>query len=217
MLIFGIATSFLCAVQYSLNHSTVALVICSIGIVRSISALIGLKHPVFNTWPFLVLFLIAQTVAFVLTADWNNFTVISALPVIGAYLGTVAIFFHRMAITKSFMISSGMVWLTYEFSAGFYTQMLGEGFTLFANTFALVMILRAEKAGASEEELKDIDSQVISTLTGSIPVIAVREALTGAIPVIKVTTDTKPMPVVSKVTVTKISFPETGNLQQVPA
>jgi hypothetical protein len=215
MLIFGIATSLLCAIQYSLSNSTVALVICSIGIVRSISALIGLKHPVFNTWPFLVLFLTAQTVAFALTADWNHFTIAAALPVIGAYLGTVAIFFKRMAITKSLMIASGLVWLAYEFIGGFYTQMFGEGFTLFANTFALIMILKAEKAGVSEEELKDIDSQVISTLTGNIPVVAVREALTGSIPVIKVSTDTKPLPVISKVSVSKINFPETGSLQQV--
>jgi hypothetical protein len=63
--------------------------------------------------------------------------------------------------------------------------------------------------------LKDIDSQVIDALTGSIPVISVREALTGSIPVVKMTTDTKPLPIIPKVTATRINFPETGSLQQV--
>ena len=210
-------TSLLCAIQYSLNSSTVALVICCIGIVRSVSALIGLKHPVFQTWPFLVLFLVAQGTAFVLTANWDNFVFTEALPVIGAFLGTIGVFAHRMAVTKSLMISSGMVWLTYQLSAGFYTQMFGEGFTLFANTFALVMILKAEKAGATEEDLKDIDAQVIEALTGSMPVIAMKEALTGSMPIVRVTTDTKPLPVISKVTVAKIDFPETGNFKTVTA
>jgi hypothetical protein len=215
MLLFGIATSALLIVQYSLNHSTVALVVCAIGVIRSLSVLTSLKYPVFSTWPFLVIFLVAQTIAFIFTADWNNFTLSDALPVMGAYLGTIAVFSNRMSVTKSLSISSGLVWLAYEFTAGFYTQMIGEGFTLFANTFALIMILKAEKAGASEEELKDIDSQVIDALTGSIPVISVREALTGSIPVVKMTTDTKPLPIIPKVTATRINFPETGSLQQV--
>jgi hypothetical protein len=218
MLLYGIATSLLCVVMYALSNSPVALVICCIGIVRSLTAVVGLKHPIFNTWPFLVGFLVAQTVAFVLTADWNHFTITSALPVIGAYLGTIAVFAQRMAITKSLMISSGLVWLTYQFSAGFYTQMIGESFTVFANTFALLMVLKAEKAGVTEEGMQEVEAQVIGVMTGSIPIIAVKEALTGSIPVIKVSTDTKPLTIVAKVSApTKINFPETGSLQQVPA
>lgn len=204
--------------MYALSNSTVALVICSIGVIRSITALIGMKHPVFSTWPFLIVFLSAQTVAFVLTADWNHFVITSALPVIGAYLGTIAVFVQRMALTKILLVASGSIWMLYQFSAGFYTQMIGETFNLLANSYALMMVVKAEKAGATEEELKDIDAQVIGALTGSIPVIAVREALTGAIPVIKVSTDTKPLPVIPKVSAPiKINFPETGSLQQIPA
>lgn len=96
--------------------------------------------------------------------------------------------------------------------------MIGETFNLLANSYALMMVVKAEKAGATEEELKDIDAQVIGALTGSIPVIAVREAFTGAIPVIKVSMDTKPLPIIPKVSAPiKINFPETGSLQQIPA
>lgn len=215
MLLFGIITSALLIVQYSLNHSTVALVVSAISIIRSLSVLTSLKYPILRTWPFLGLFLIAQTVAFIFTANWNHFSLADALPVMGAYLGTIAVFSERMSVTKSFAISGGLVWLAYELSAGFYTQMIGESFTLFANSIALVMILKAERAGVSEEALKDIDTQVIGALTGSIPIITVREALTGSIPVVRVTTDTKPLPIIPKVTSTKISYPETGSLQEI--
>jgi hypothetical protein len=217
MVLFGMITGLLCAIQYSMNGSTLALIICCFGLVRSLLVLASLKHPVFNSWPFLAVFLAANTVAFLLSTNWDAFTIVQALPLIGSYLGTVAVFFNRMAVTKALMISCGLVWMVYQFSVGLYTQMIGESFTLCANIFALYMVLKAEKAGVSEEVLHDIDAQVIGAITGSIPVIKVKEALTGSIPVIKVTTDTKPLPVISKVSVTNISFPETGNLQQVPA
>lgn len=230
MLIFSMTTSALCLIQYSLNNSTLALIIGCISLVRSLLALISLRYPKFNTWPFLVMFLSAHTAAFLFTADFNNFVFVNALPVVGAYLGTIAIFFKRMAITKGLMIACGMSWLVYEFSAGFYTQMIGETFTLFANAFALIMILKAEKAGMKDDSFEALDTAIIHAVTGSIPVIKAKEALTGSIPVIKqaftnsipivnVPTNTLMLPVVTKIpAVTKIpqtSFPETGNLQKV--
>lgn len=227
MLIFGMTTTVLCLIQYSLNNSTLALIIGCIGLVRSLFALISLKYPAFNTWPFLVLFLSAHTTAFVLTANWNNFVFVEALPVLGAYLGTLAVFFKRMAITKGLMIACGATWLVYEFSAGFYTQMIGETFTLFANAFALSMVLKAEKAGMKDGEFEALDTALIATVTGSIPVVKAREALTGSIPIIKesltgsiplvnVPTNTMQIPIVAKVS--KIgSLTETGSLQKINA
>lgn len=195
MLTFGIATSLLCLAQFALNQSLLPLVIGCIGLVRTSFALASLKYPALNTWPFLVVFLAAHTTAFILTTNWDAFVLVEALPVLGAYLGTIAVFFSRMAYTKAFMIASGMVWLTYQFSAGFYTQMIGESFTLVANTFALIMVLRAEDAGIPETDFDKVDAQVIDAITGSIPVI--KEALTGSLPVIKVGTDTLQLPIVA--------------------
>lgn len=216
MVLFGMVTGALCAVQYGLTGSTLALIISCVGLVRSLLVLAALKNPKLNSWPVLAVVLAANTAAFLFSTNWSSFTLIQVLPLVGAYLGTIAIFFTRMAITKALMISCGLVWIVYEFSVGLYTQMIGETFTLCANVFALTMVLKAEKAGASKEALQDIDAQVIGAITGSIPVVKVKEALTGSIPVIKVTTDTKPLPVVKVAPATR-SFPETGNLQQVPA
>lgn len=196
MLLFGMTTSVLCIGQYALSDSILPLVIGSIGLIRSSVALLSLKHPILNTWPFLVVFLLAHTAAFVITTDWAAFMFVQALPVIGAYLGTFAVFFKRMALTKAFFIASGLSWLVYEFHSGFYTQMVGETFTLFANATALFMVLKAEKAGMPEDRFNEIDAKVVGAITGSMPVVKVREALTGSIPVIQVSTNTMPLPVV---------------------
>ena len=197
MLIFGLATSVLCLIQFALNQSTLALIIGLIGLVRTGFALLSLKYPIMNTWPFLVMFLGAHTTAFIFTTNWDMFIVMEALPVLGAYLGTLAVFFKRMAVTKSLMIACGAVWLCFQFYSGFYTQMVGEIFTLGANIFALTMILRAEKSGMKDEEFEALDEQVLDALTGSIPVVKIKEALTGSIPVINIPTNTMPIPIIS--------------------
>lgn len=206
MLLFGMATGVLCLIQFTLNQSLLPMIIGCIGLVRSSVALGALRFPVLNTWPFLATFLAAHTAAFVLTTNWDSFVFVEALPVLGAYLGTIAVFFKRMALTKMFFMMSGAVWLVYQFSAGFYTQMIGETFTLIANGFALSMILKAEDEGIKEEDFAQIDAHVIDTLTGSIP--AIKEALTGSIPVVNIATNTLQMPIVS-------AAPESGTIPRI--
>lgn len=159
MLLLGMATNVLCIAMYTLSHSTLALIVCCIGITRTIFVLISLKYSVFGAWPFVAAVLAGYAVAFVVGTDWNNFVFAEVLPVIGAYLGTLAIFFKRMTITKVLMITSGLVWLIYEFTAGFYTQMIGEVFTLLANAFALIMVMKTEHIVKDKEEVQNIDSQ----------------------------------------------------------
>lgn len=223
---FGIATSALCAVQYGLNNSTVTFIICCVGVLRSLTALAGMKNPEFNTWHFLVFFLMLSTYAFAFLTDWEKFTFIDALPIMGTYLGTLAVFSKRMWGTKAFYIAGGIVWLTYDFATGYYTQMIGEGFSLFANILALTLIVRATKAGANEDSLKDIDAEVIGALTGSIPIVAVREViLTGSLPIInaekiisssRMLADTIQLPIITKASSpVQLIFPETGNLERI--
>lgn len=159
MLLLGMATNVLCIAMYTLSHSTLALIVCCIGITRTIFVLISLKYPVFGAWPFVAAVLAGYAAAFAFGTDWNNFVLTEVLPVVGAYLGTLAIFFKRMTITKVLMLASGLVWLIYEFTAGFYTQMIGEIFTLLANSFALMMVIKAEQVVVNKKEIQNVDSQ----------------------------------------------------------
>lgn len=161
MLLLGVATNAFCIVMYTLSNSTLALIVCCIGIARTVFILASIKYPIFGAWPFLAAVLASYAAAFVFGTDWNHFVITAMLPVVGAYLGTIAIFFKRMTITKVLMISSGLVWLIYEFTAGFYTQMIGEVFTILASTFALVMVIRAEQAEAKVSPIRNSSMQNI--------------------------------------------------------
>ena len=192
MLIFAVATSALCVVQYSLTGSILALIICFIGIFRNLTALAAIKWPIFHSWMFLVFFLLMNTGAFFVTAKWDAFNAIDTLPLIGSYLGTVAIFFSKMTITKSFMIACGATWLFYEYHAGIYGQMVGETFTLVANVVALATLMSASRRGVAEQDVDNVDTQIIEVITSSIPVIT-EKVRTATIPVMTVATASIPV------------------------
>jgi hypothetical protein len=171
MLIFAITTSILCVAQFSLTGSAAALVICAIGILRNSTVLLSLKYPSLNTAGTMIMFLVLQTAGFSVVTNWQNFQPITLLPLIGAYAGTVAVFFSKMWMTKAAMIISGITWLSYEYNIGVYGQMIGEAFTLFANLTALTLLLLAERNGISQIDVENVDTQILDVITSSIPVI----------------------------------------------
>jgi hypothetical protein len=188
MLMFATGTSALVAVQYLMAHSTLALVICFIGIIRNIVAIMAERYPILDKWFFLAGFLAAHTVAFLLTAKWDDFHIINMFPLFGAYVGTVAVFFKRMAITKAMMIACGAIWLSYEFHSGIYGQMVGESFTLVANSIAFITLLVAARKGIPESAVDNVDTHLIETITSSLPVVQ-EKIRTRAIPVIRQVTE----------------------------
>lgn len=192
MLIFSIITSVLTGVQYSLTGSTFALLVCAIGVIRGFTALAALKKPVFGRWYFLVFFLLTVTTLFIITADWDTLTFMDMLPLLGSYIGTAALFFKRMTHTKILLIICGGVWLTYEFHAGIYGQMIGESFTIIANIIALTSLMLAARRGVPENEVENIDTHIIDVITTSIPVIQ-DKIRTTSIPIIQTITESMPI------------------------
>lgn len=188
MLLFATGTSVLVAAQYMMTNSTLALIICFIGIVRNIVAITAERYPILDKWFFLAGFLAAHTAAFLFTAKWDDFHIINMLPLFGAYVGTVAVFFKRMSITKALMIVCGGIWLSYELHTGLYGQMVGESFTLVANSIALVTLLVAARNGIPETAVDNVDTHLIETITSSIPVVQ-EKIRTKAIPVIRQVTE----------------------------
>lgn len=172
MLIFAGITSAIVAVQYSLTGALAALAICVIGLLRNFTALAALKHSFLNSGWVLASFLILQTAAFSLTTNWGgNVQIVDFLPLIGAYVGTIALFFKRMMVTKVFMIACGGLWMAYEFHTGLYGQMIGETFTLVANIVAFIVLFRASEAGIPETQVDNVDTKILDVITSSIPVI----------------------------------------------
>ena len=151
------------------------------------------KYPWMNHWYSLVVFLTLYASAFVFTTNFQTIQWYHWLPFFGSFVGTIAIFITNMAVTKSMSMGAGTLWSGYYMFAGMSTQLIGEFFTIGANTLALVMIIRARRAGIADADIRDVDDRLAEALTGSIQVV------TGSIKTITqsnpVSTKTRPIPV----------------------
>jgi len=71
-----------------------------------------------------------------------------------------------------------------------YGQLVGESLTMVANAIAFFTLLSAARRGIPQEQIEDIDTQIIETITSSIPVIreSVETTITNSIKVIRMDT-----------------------------
>jgi hypothetical protein len=190
LLLFSLITSALCVIQYGMTGAIIGMAICIVGVLRNSVLLLGTKYPKLNHWSILVVFLLASIGAFALLNDWNNPSIIEALPVIGAVTGTIAVFFLDVRYTKIGLIITGSIWLVYEFHNHLYGQMLGEILTIIGNAIALGVLISADKRGIKEEDIETIEEQIGKAITTSIPVITgriqvIQDTLTRPIAIIK--------------------------------
>jgi hypothetical protein len=186
LLSFSIATGILVALQYGIVGSHVALAVSLIGITRTVTVLLSHKWNWLNHWISIPIFLTLHTTVFAILNDWNHITLIGFIPLIGAWVGTIAIFFSNLIYTKSLYLFSSSLWFIYEFNFGMYGQMVGEALTFAANTAALTMLVIAARKNIPSEEIPDVDTQIINIITTSIPVIhqEIRNALTTSITIV---------------------------------
>lgn len=171
LLMFGIATGSIVAIEYGIAGSWVGLASLSIGLVWTILMLFAIKKPFLGHWGFAALFIAIQAGAFTLLSDWGHMTALSFIPLIGGIGGIIAIFFKEMIYTKSLLIALGAMWLVYEFHFAMYSQMVGESLNFISNIVALTTLLVALRQGIPESMVKDVDTRVIETITTSIPTI----------------------------------------------
>lgn len=186
LLSFSIATGILVALQYGIVGSHVALAVSLIGITRTATVLFSQKYKWLNHWVSIPIFLALHTSVFALLNDWNHVTLLAFIPLVGAWVGTIAIFFSNLIYTKSLYLFSSSLWFIYEFNFGMYGQMIGEALTFTANTAALVVLVIAARKHIPAESVPDVDTQIINILTTSIPVIQqeIRDALTTSISIV---------------------------------
>jgi hypothetical protein len=191
LLLFAFITSVLCTVQYGMTAAMIGMAICAIGAMRNMWLLIGTKHNKLNHWGFLVAFLALALGAYGLLNDWSNFSMLQALPVLGAVTGTVAVFLQNVRWTKIGLIVTSGLWIVYEYHSALYGQMLGEAFTIVGNAIALAVLVAGSRKGIADENIETVEEQFTKAITTSIPVI------TGKIAQIREDTKTKPLPVIN--------------------
>ena len=190
LLLFGIATNVILAAQYELVGSRVGFAICIVGLVRMVMVLISLRFPHFNHWGFVPVFLALHLTAFVTFNSWSDTTWVDFIPLVGGWAGVVAFYFSKVIYTKAILTVVGGLWLIYEFNMAMYGQLVGESLTMVANAIAFFTLLSAVRRGIPEEQIEDIDTQIIETITSSIPIIreSVETTITNSIKVIRMDT-----------------------------
>lgn len=118
-----------------------------------------------------MVFLAIYSTSFALSADFGTMAAYEWLPLVGSFLGTIAIFITKMSVTKTLAITSAMAWSGYYAFSGLNTQLIGEFFTVAANIVALTMLMIAARKGIPEYAIRDIDDRLAEALTGSIHVV----------------------------------------------
>lgn len=182
LLMFAIFASSFAGVQFVLAGAAVAGAVIAVSIVRNSLLLLALKKEKFrwlDHWAVMIFFMIVASAVWVLVVDWDNFAVLSLVPLVGNLLGSVAVFFRNLIYTKAIFMFGGAMWFVYEFSYGAYGAMLGEAATFVSNSIALVLLIKASMTG---KEAIDPTTEVIKTITTAVP--AVTSAITTAIPVV---------------------------------
>lgn len=170
LLMFGIITSLLVAVQYSLVGSYTALGTLIVGLFWTSLTLLSLKLPALEskTKYLIPVFMLAHIISFSLLADWGNMQWVNFIPLVGGLGGTLAISFKDVTYTKAVLIVLGAGWLIYQFNVSMYSQMVGESLNLVANSVALGALIRAKMKGIPNEAMEDLDTQFIHTVTGAV-------------------------------------------------
>jgi len=171
LLIFGIVTGLIVSLQYGLVGSWAGLAVNAVGIVRTLMVVGSEKRPWMNHWLFIPVFFAIHALAWSLTTNWNDLSWISFVPLIGGWGGTVAIYFKDVIVIKGILIALGCMWLFYEFHSELFSQMIGESLNLVSNVVAFITLFIALRKGIPEDLIEDLDTQLIETITSSIPTV----------------------------------------------
>ena len=183
---FNLTVSLLSVGQYLLLGSISAMLVGIIGAIRS-GLLVAFEHkfPQINSGRMIILFSGLHILAFTIATNWSTdaLTWFEWLPLAGALIGTLAPFFKSMVLMKMLYVLCGINWLTFELITGAYGQVVGEIFTLFANSTAIVyLIIQHKRLGnVPDDAIEDLGTHIIDVVTTPINVI---KPLTESIPVI---------------------------------
>lgn len=183
---FNLTVSLLSVGQYLLLGSISAMLVGIIGAARS-GLLVAFEHkfPQINSGRMIILFSGLHILAFTIATNWStsNLMWFEWLPLTGALIGTLAPFFKRMVTMKTLYVLCGVNWLIFELITGAYGQVVGEIFTLFANSTAIVYLLIQHRrfGNVPDDAIEDLGTHIIDVVTTPIDVV---KPLTKAIPVI---------------------------------
>jgi len=168
LLVFGIITGVLVAIEYGLAGAWTGLWSVVIGLTWTVLLALAYRWPYFASRHVMTGIIAAHTAAFLMLTRWDTFTPLTLVPLVAGIAGTLAIALRDLVYTKGVFVVLGVGWLGYEFQHAVYGQMVGESLNLVANIVAFSALLAAKYRGIPRRAMENIDTQLLGVLTGAI-------------------------------------------------
>lgn len=156
-------TSVLTGTQFLLLNQIAATFLISVSLVYSILLVLENKIPIVRTKSFTAGVLIFQTVGYFvvngLTPSW------SILALAGTIISSIAMWLQDPIKLKMTMLLMGLVWLSYQLSAGAYGQFPGEMVFLTGIVWSLTMLFKAKNRGIPLTDVEELPTLIRRKLT----------------------------------------------------
>lgn len=147
-------TSALTGTQFLLLDQIAATFLISVSLVYSTLLVLENKIPIVRKKSFTAGILIFQIIGYFtingLALSW------SLLALVGTIIGSIAMWFQNPIKLKVTMLLMGLIWLSYQLSAGAYGQFPGELIFLTGIIFSLTMLLKARKRNIPLENVEEL-------------------------------------------------------------
>lgn len=182
MIIIYIVAGIISFSQHTLLGALFAATMSIAGMLRNLIAYGGLRYKWMNSPWLLIVFLANIAIPWILIRDWTNPpTILEIVALISPLLAQSALFFKHIIYVKFTLIIAGTTWLIYLSSLQAWGQIIGEAFSIIANSLAIATILIKRGEGVKTEDINDLTlTDTINTLTGAIAIIK-----TETIPIVK--------------------------------
>lgn len=121
-----------------------------VGIVRNLLALLPSRlGELLNHWWTAPVYIAAHLTIFFTVNDFTHFQWWQVIPLTSGLIAVTAPYFPVIPMKIMFGVGSAS-WLVYEFSAGMYTQMLGQGTFFILNLLTILTLIRIARARSTE-------------------------------------------------------------------
>lgn len=145
MLLWSVIALSLFAAQYGILGAHVALMTSSVSLIRNFTFYLSIKRPILGHWSVMLFFVLVIVAGWIWTNDFSNFNPLNLIPLLANLLNSAAVFIKDLRISKAIFLTSGLMWLYYQYSFGAYGLMAGELFTITANIIALTKLIQTHR------------------------------------------------------------------------
>jgi hypothetical protein len=146
LLLFSLGASLMFMTQYALLGQWIGFYSSIAGSAYTLMLALAYRYPILQHRGFTIFFSAWYLVVFLAFVQWHHLQLHEMIPLVAGVANLWTLRAKNMLVIKAAMLAAGVLWLTFEYSNGMYTQMLGESFELIGNAVTLLVLLKASYA-----------------------------------------------------------------------